>query len=125
MKTSENDTPKGADLPNHGGGQQGPPSDSIAPERQLTHPAPLGLGCQGRVIRVRSIGTARRLLGKIITEIQKAQIDHETARLLVYCLSVYGSITKDHTLEARIEELEKKIWKKEHGNIEPFRKEKA
>lgn len=66
----------------------------------------------GRPVMVRDVRTAKRLLGKIILQIQRGQILSETARLLTYCLSTYVSICKDHEFEDRLEEIEKQVLKR-------------
>jgi hypothetical protein len=49
-----------------------------------------------RPIRVRDVKTASRLMGKIILQIQRDEINHDKAKLLIYALGAYVNISKQN-----------------------------
>jgi hypothetical protein len=64
---------------------------------------------QKRPVMVRNVKTASRLMGRILLEIQKDQIGGEKAKLLIYGLSHFVNIHRDHVLEGRVEALENSL----------------
>jgi len=60
----------------------------------------------GVVIKVRSVKSAMRLLGRLTYAVQKGEIPLDTARLLTYMCSTYAAIAKDAEFEERLNQLE-------------------
>lgn len=62
-----------------------------------------------RPIRVKNINDARRLLSRLIYQLQVEQIEGRQAKDLTYLLISYVSITRDSDLEQRLAAIEEKI----------------
>lgn len=62
-----------------------------------------------RPIKVKDLKSARRLLSRLIIELQADSIESRKAKDLTYLVNSYVQIFKDSQLEARISELEAKI----------------
>jgi hypothetical protein len=65
----------------------------------------------GKAFRVRSAQGALRLLGRILYNVKKREIDLAEARLLIYGCSVYVQAVRDAVFEERLEAIEKKLRK--------------
>lgn len=60
-------------------------------------------------IKVTSLKAAKRLLSRLIYDLQLGMIDNQTAKDLTYLLASYVNIFKTFELQTRIEILEKNI----------------
>lgn len=60
-------------------------------------------------IKVTNLKSAKRLLSKLIYELQFKRIDSQAAKDLTYLLVSFVNIFKNYELEKRLEELESKI----------------
>ena len=78
------------------------------PEQKPNTPPPV-LPVLDKPVRVSSIRSAKRLLSKLIYALQLRQIDDKTSKTITYLLSVFITIVKEHELEQRIADLEKKM----------------
>jgi hypothetical protein len=67
-----------------------------------THP-------QRRPVLVKDAADARKLLGRIIFQFQKKEVEDNAARLLCYMLSVFVNICSDTDIEERLRKLEAKV----------------
>jgi hypothetical protein len=65
-----------------------------------------------RPLRVRSISSSLRLLGRVLFLAQKGLIDHNLARLLIYGCQVYSGMVKDNVIEERLAAIETELKKK-------------
>jgi hypothetical protein len=59
---------------------------------------------------VENIGDAKRTLGRLILAFQQGAIESQAAKTLCYLLVSFSAICKDHEMEKRIDELEKRIF---------------
>lgn len=66
----------------------------------------LSLSTAPRPIKVRNLRSAKRLLSRLITQLQAGQITGQDAKDLTYLLSVFVMLVRDHELEERIESVE-------------------
>jgi hypothetical protein len=62
-----------------------------------------------RPLRVRSINSSLRLLGRVLFLAQRGAIDHNLARLLIYGCQVYSGIVKDGQFEDRLTKIEQSL----------------
>jgi hypothetical protein len=60
-------------------------------------------------IKVTSLKAAKRLLSRLIYDLQTGAVDNQTAKDLTYLLASYVNIFKTFELQTRIEILEKNI----------------
>lgn len=63
-------------------------------------------------IKVTSSKQAKRLLSKLIYDLQTGAIDNQTAKDLTYLLVSYVNVFKQYEIEKRIDEIEKRIYDK-------------
>jgi hypothetical protein len=68
-----------------------------------------------RPLRVRSINSSLRLLGRVLFLAQRGAIDHNLARLLIYGCQVYSGIVKDGQFEDRLAKIEQSLKEKNNG----------
>jgi len=61
-------------------------------------------------IKVTNLKTAKRLLSRLIYDLQPGAVDNQTAKDLTYLLTSYVNIFKTMELQERIEQLEKNIY---------------
>ena len=59
-------------------------------------------------IKVTNLKNAKRLLSKLIYELQTGKIDNQTAKDLTYLLVSFVNVFKQYEMEGRISELERK-----------------
>jgi hypothetical protein len=59
--------------------------------------------------RFKTLDDVRRFLGRLINEVRRGEADPQTASKLGYLSNILASTIKDSSLEARLDELEKKI----------------
>lgn len=62
-----------------------------------------------RPMRVRNNQDARRLLGRLILQLQTGAIENRLAKDLTYLLISYVQIARESDLEVRLEELERTL----------------
>lgn len=60
-------------------------------------------------IKVTSLKQAKRLLSKLIYDLQTGMIENQTAKDLTYLLVSYVNVFKQYEIEKRIDEIEKRI----------------
>lgn len=60
-------------------------------------------------VKVTNLKAAKRLLAKLIYDLQTDKIDNQKAKDLTYLLVSYVNIFKQYELELRIEQIEKQI----------------
>ena len=60
-------------------------------------------------IRVNNLKSAKRLLSKLIYDLQIGNIDSKLAKDLTYLVSVYVNIFKEYDLEKKLDQLEKQL----------------
>ncbi|HMN16294.1 MAG TPA: hypothetical protein PKD03_01645 [Ignavibacteriaceae bacterium] len=60
-------------------------------------------------VKVTNLKAAKRLLAKLIYDLQTDKIDNQKAKDLTYLLVSYVNIFKQYELELRIEEIEKQL----------------
>lgn len=60
-------------------------------------------------VKVTSLKQAKRLLSKLIYDLQTGAIDNQTAKDLTYLLVSYVNVFKQYEIEQRIDEIEKKM----------------
>lgn len=60
-------------------------------------------------IKVTNLKSAKRLLSRLIYELQKGTIENQTSKDLCYLLVSYVNVFKSYELEKRIDELEEKV----------------
>lgn len=60
-------------------------------------------------IRVTNLRSAKRLLSRLIYELQRGTIENQTAKDLTYLLVSYVNVFKQYELEKRIDEIEKRV----------------
>lgn len=60
-------------------------------------------------IKVTSLKQAKRLLSRLIYDLQTGVIENQTAKDLTYLLISYANIFKQYEIEQRIDEIEKKL----------------
>lgn len=60
-------------------------------------------------IKVTSLKNAKRLLSRLIYDLQSGNIENQTAKDLTYLLVSYVNVFKQYEIEQRIEEIEKRI----------------
>jgi len=60
-------------------------------------------------IKVNNLKSAKRLLSRLIYELQAGTIESQIAKDLTYLLTSYVNVFKQHEFEQRLEELEKKL----------------
>ena len=60
-------------------------------------------------IKVTSLKNAKRLLSRLIFDLQNGTIENQTAKDLTYLLVSYVNVFKQYEIEKRIEEIEKRI----------------
>jgi hypothetical protein len=60
-------------------------------------------------IKVTNLKAAKRLLSRLIFNLQKGEIENQTAKDLTYLLTSYVNIFKQYELEKRIEEIEERL----------------
>lgn len=53
-----------------------------------------------------------RLLNRVFNQLENDEIENDKARVLIYCLNTASSVLKVHTLEDRLEYLEKQAEQK-------------
>ena len=68
-----------------------------------------------KAIRVSSIKDARRLLSRLISQLQQGTVLSRDAKDLTYLLSIYVQITRESDLEERLEALEKQTVRTSRG----------
>jgi hypothetical protein len=68
-------------------------------------------GAISRPVRIRDVQSAKRLLSRVIMQIQRGEVEDGKARLLTYCLSVYVGICKDNDFEIRLKAIEEALGK--------------
>lgn len=59
-------------------------------------------------IKVNSLKSAKRLLSKLIYELQTGNIDNQKAKDLTYLLISFVNVFKQYEIERRLEEVEKR-----------------
>lgn len=59
-----------------------------------------------RGVRVRTLKDAKRLLSRLITQLQAGTIEGKNAKDLTYVLSVFVQVVKDSDIEERLTKLE-------------------
>ena len=62
-----------------------------------------------RPIKVNSLKSARRLLSRLIFDLQIGAVENQTAKDITYLLTSYVNVFKQFELEKRIDELEKRL----------------
>ncbi len=62
-----------------------------------------------RAIRIKSISDARRLLSRLIFQLQGEEIESRFAKDLCYLAISYVNIARDSDIESRLDELEQKV----------------
>jgi len=60
-------------------------------------------------IKVTSLKNAKRLLSRLIYDLQSGLIENQTAKDLTYLLVSYVNVFKQYEIEKRIDEIEKRI----------------
>ncbi len=60
-------------------------------------------------IKVNNLKSARRLLSRLIHQLQTGEVENKTAKDLTYLLISFVNVFKAHEFEQRLEALEKKI----------------
>ena len=60
-------------------------------------------------IKVTNLKNAKRLLSKLIYELQAGTIDNQTAKDLTYLLVSFVNVFKQYEMERRISELEERL----------------
>ncbi len=60
-------------------------------------------------IKVTSLKNAKRLLSRLIYDLQSGMIENQTAKDLTYLLVSYVNVFKQYEIEKRIDEIEKRI----------------
>lgn len=60
-------------------------------------------------IKVTNLKNAKRLLSRLIYDLQAGMIENQTAKDLTYLLVSYVNVFKQYEIEQRIDEIEKKI----------------
>lgn len=60
-------------------------------------------------VKVTSLKQAKRLLSRLIYDLQTGVIDNQTAKDLTYLLVSYVNVFKQYEIEKRIDEIEKRI----------------
>lgn len=60
----------------------------------------------GKPLKIRNIKSALRLLGRVLYQAQRHEIDLNEARLIVYACSIYAGIVKDGVFEERLNKIE-------------------
>ncbi len=63
-------------------------------------------------IKVTSLKNAKRLLSRLIYDLQSGMIENQTAKDLTYLLVSYVNVFKQYEIEKRIDEIEKRIYDK-------------
>jgi hypothetical protein len=76
---------------------------------QDTKGASLTLTPPLRPVKVRSLKDAKRLLSRLIVQLQSGQVKGSDAKDLTYLLSVFLQLVRDHELEQRIKRIEQTI----------------
>lgn len=76
------------------------------PGKNLTLTPPL------RPVKVRSLKDAKRLLSRLIVQLQSGQVTGQAAKDLTYLLSVFLQLVRDHELEQRIKRIEQTMEEK-------------
>jgi len=76
------------------------------PGKNLTLAPPL------RPVKVRSLKDAKRLLSRLIVQLQSGQVTGQAAKDLTYLLSVFLQLVRDHELEQRIKRIEQTMEEK-------------
>lgn len=61
-------------------------------------------------LKVTNLKNAKRLLSKLIYELQAGTIDNQTAKDLTYLLVSFVNVFKQYEMEKRISELETRMW---------------
>ncbi len=60
-----------------------------------------------QVVRIRDIRSCKRLLGRLIVQLQKGEIGETTAKTLCFLLTSYAQIASASDFEERLAKLEK------------------
>jgi hypothetical protein len=76
------------------------------PKNALVPASESGIVTGLRPLRVRSIKSSLRLLGRVLFLAQKKEIDPMLARLLIYGVQVYSGVVRDCGFEERLSAIE-------------------
>lgn len=60
-------------------------------------------------VEVHTVKDAKRLLSRLITQLQEGEIENRTAKDLAYLLQIYVNTIREHELEERLTAIEHKL----------------